>query len=83
MIIALNILTFVFLLFLIKSPNKGVTSFQFIMSSFFLFIDPFTESIFGEFDFVTGCIFRCLVISNLILWFLIGGLPNEIGRAHV
>lgn len=77
MIVAFNILTFVFLLFLIKSPNKGVTSFQFIMSSIFLFIDPFTESVFGSFDFITGCIFRGLFIANLILWLLIGGLPND------
>ena len=79
MIIALNILNLLFLLFFLKSPNKGLTSFQFIMGSIHMFIDPFIEHIYT--DLANNVIFRSLFLVNFMLWFWIDGTSEITEKA--
>ena len=63
MIIALNILAFVFLLFLVKSPNKGITSFQFMLPSIVIVVDNIVEATYNP-----AMIFqKLLLIKNSLL----------------
>lgn len=47
MVIALNILAFIFLLFLVTSPNKGITSFQFMLPSIVIVVDNIVEATYN------------------------------------
>ena len=76
LIIIINILNFVFNLFLIKSPNKGVTWFQYTIFSLVIIIDSITEAFYNTADLST-IIFKILFGCNLILWFLTAFIDEE------
>ena len=71
MIIALNILAFVFLLFLVKSPNKGITSFQFMLPSIVIIVDNIVEATYNP-AYLSTSWFQILFVCNLFLWLFIG-----------
>ena len=71
MIIALNILAFVFLLFLVKSPNKGITSFQFMLPSIVIVVDNIVEATYNPSHLSTAW-FQILFGCNILLWLFIG-----------
>ena len=61
MVIALNILAFIFLLFLVTSPNKGITSFQFMLPSIVIVLDNIVEATYNPAYLSTAWLF-CLVV---------------------
>lgn len=71
MVIALNILAFVFLLFLVKSPNKGITSFQFMMPSIVIVLDNIVEATYNP-AYLSTAWFQILFGCNILLWLFIG-----------
>lgn len=71
MIIALNILAFVFLLFLVKSPNKGITSFQFMLPSIVIVVDNIVETTYNP-AYLSTAWFQILFGCNILLWLFIG-----------
>ena len=71
MITALNILAFVFLLFLVKSPNKGITSFQFMLPSIVIVVDNIVEATYKPSHLSTAW-FQILFGCNILLWLFIG-----------
>ena len=71
MIIALNILAFVFLLFLVKSPNKGITSFQFMLPSIVIVVDNIVEATYNP-AYLSTAWFQILFGCNILLWLFIG-----------
>ena len=71
MVIALNILAFVFLLFLVKSPNKGITSFQFMLPSIVIVIDNIVEATYNPAYLSTAWV-QILIGCNILLWLFIG-----------
>ena len=71
MITALNILAFVFLLFLVKSPNKGITSFQFMLPSIVIVVDNIVEATYNPSHLSTAW-FQILFGCNILLWLFIG-----------
>ena len=71
MIIALNILAFVFLLFLEKSPNKGITSFQFMLPSIVIVVDNIVEATYNP-AYLSTAWFQILFGCNILLWLFIG-----------
>ena len=71
MIITLNILAFVFLLFLIKSPNKGITSFQFMLPSIVIVVDNIVEATYNP-TYLSTAWFQILFGCNILLWLFIG-----------
>lgn len=76
LIIIVNILNFVFCLFLIKSPNKGVTMFQYTIVSFIIFIDCIIDSFYNIASLSTSC-FKILFGCNLIIWLLVGLIDEQ------
>lgn len=71
MIIALNILAFIFLLFLVKSPNKGITSFQFMLPSIVIVVDNIVEATYNP-AYLSTAWFQILFGCNILLWLFIG-----------
>ena len=71
MIIALNILAFIFLLFLVKSPNKGITSFQFMLPSIVIVVDNIVEATYNP-TYLSTAWFQILFGCNILLWLFIG-----------
>ena len=71
MIITLNILAFVFLLFLVKSPNKGITSFQFMFPSIVIVVDNIVEATYNP-AYLSTAWFQILFGCNILLWLFIG-----------
>lgn len=71
MVIALNILGFVFLLFLVTSPNKGITTFQFMIPSIIIGIDNIVEATYNP-AYLSTSWFQILFVCNLLLWLFIG-----------
>lgn len=71
MVIALNILAFVFLLFLVTSPNKGITAFQFMIPSIIIGIDNIVEATYNP-AYLSTSWFQILFLCNLLLWLFIG-----------
>lgn len=71
MVIALNILAFVFLLFLVTSPNKGITAFQFMIPSIIIGIDNIAEATYNP-AYLSTSWFQILFLCNLLLWLFIG-----------
>ena len=66
MVIALNILGFVFLLFLVTSPNKGITAFQFMIPSIIIGIDNIVEATYNP-AYLSTSWFQILFVCNLLL----------------
>lgn len=71
MVIALNILAFVFLLFLVTSPNKGITVFQFMIPTIIIGIDNIVEATYNP-AYLSTSWFQILFVCNLLLWLFIG-----------
>ena len=71
MVITFNILAFVFLLFLVKSPNKGITSFQFMLPSIVIVIDNIVEATYNPAYLSTAWV-QILIGCNILLWLFIG-----------
>ena len=71
MVIALNILAFIFLLFLVTSPNKGITSFQFMMPSIVIVVDNIVEATYNP-AYLSTAWFQILFGCNILLWLFIG-----------
>lgn len=71
MVIAFNILAFVFLLFLVKSPNKGITVFQFMIPTIIIGIDNIVEATYNP-AYLSTSWFQILFVCNLLLWLFIG-----------
>lgn len=71
MVIAFNILAFVFLLFLVKSPNKGITSFQFMLPSIIIVVDNIVEATYNP-AYLSTTWFQILFGCNILLWLFIG-----------
>ena len=71
MVIALNILAFIFLLFLVKSPNKGITSFQFMLPSIVIVVDNIVEATYNP-AYLSTAWFQILFGCNILLWLFIG-----------
>ena len=71
MVIALNILAFVFLLFLVTSPNKGITSFQFMLPSIIIVVDNIVEATYNP-AYLSTTWFQILFGCNILLWLFIG-----------
>ena len=71
MVIALNILAFIFLLFLVKSPNKGITSFQFMLPSIVIIVDNIVEATYNP-AYLSTAWFQILFGCNILLWLFIG-----------
>lgn len=71
MVIALNILAFVFLLFLVTSPNKGITSFQFMLPSIVIVVDNIVEATYNP-SYLSTAWFQILFGCNILLWLFIG-----------
>ena len=71
MIITLNILAFVFLLFLVKSPNKGITGFQFMLPSIVIVVDNIVEATYNP-AYLSTAWFQILFACNILLWLFIG-----------
>ena len=71
MVIALNILAFVFLLFLVTSPNKGITSFQFMLPSIVIVLDNIVEATYNP-AYLSTAWFQILFGCNILLWLFIG-----------
>ena len=71
MIIALNILAFIFLLFLVQSPNKGITSFQFMLPSIVIVVDNIAEATYNP-AYLNTAWFQILFGCNILLWLFIG-----------
>ena len=70
MVIALNILAFVFLLFLVTSPNKGITSFQFMLPSIVIVLDNIVEATYNP-AYLSTAWFQILFGCNILLWLFI------------
>lgn len=71
MVIALNILAFIFLLFLVTSPNKGITSFQFMLPSIVIVVDNIVEATYNP-AYLSTAWFQILFGCNILLWLFIG-----------
>ena len=71
MVIALNILAFIFLIFLVTSPNKGITAFQFMMPSIIIGIDNIVEATYNP-SYLSTSWFQILFGCNILLWLFIG-----------
>lgn len=71
MVIVLNILAFVLLLFLVKSPNKGITSFQFMLPSIVIVVDNIVEATYNP-AYLSTAWFQILFGCNILLWLFIG-----------
>lgn len=71
MVIALNILAFVFLLFLVTSPNKGITVFQFMIPTIIIGIDNIVEATYNP-AYLSTSWFQILFVCKLLLWLFIG-----------
>ena len=71
MVIVLNILAFVLLLFLVKSPNKGITSFQFMLPSIVIVVDNIVEATYNP-AYISTAWFQILFGCNILLWLFIG-----------
>lgn len=71
MVIALNILAFVFLLFLVTSPNKGITVFQFMIPTIIIGIDNIVETTYNP-AYLSTSWFQILFGCNILLWLFIG-----------
>ena len=71
MVIVLNILAFIFLLFLVKSPNKGITSFQFMLPSIVIVVDNILEATYNP-AYLSTAWFQILFGCNILLWLFIG-----------
>lgn len=71
MVITLNILAFVFLLFLVKSPNKGITSFQFMLPSIVIVVDNIVEATYNP-AYLSTAWFQIIFGCNILLWLFIG-----------
>ena len=71
MVIVLNTLAFVLLLFLVKSPNKGITSFQFMLPSIVIVVDNIVEATYNP-AYLSTAWFQILFGCNILLWLFIG-----------
>lgn len=71
MVIVLNILAFIFLLFLVKSPNKGITPFQFMLPSIVIVVDNIVEATYNP-AYLSTAWFQILFGCNILLWLFIG-----------
>ena len=80
MVIALNILAFVFLLFLVTSPNKGITSFQFMLPSIVIVVDNIVEATYNP-AYLSTAWFQILFGCNILLWLFIGVRSDSQGSA--
>ena len=77
MVIALNILAFIFLLFLVKSPNKGITSFQFMLPSIVIIVDNIVEATYNP-AYLSTAWFQILFGCIILLWlFFVLGFDSQ------